>query len=43
MKSLEHTGLVEDLLETKEKEIKWHGKQQGETPHYCFSCEVMGI
>ncbi|XP_067948145.1 histone demethylase UTY-like [Watersipora subatra] len=40
MKSLEHTGQVEEFLAGKNKHIVWHGRQDGEPPHYCFSCEL---
>lgn len=40
MKSLEHTGQIENLMSRKSKHIVWHGRQEGEAPHYCFTCEV---
>lgn len=43
MKSLEHTGQIENLMSYKGLPIVWHGRQEGEAPHYCFSCEVSTI
>ncbi|CAG5124535.1 unnamed protein product, partial [Candidula unifasciata] len=40
MYSLCQVQMTLDLVDSLEKEVKWHGRAPGEAAHYCEECEV---
>ncbi len=39
-RTLHQCQLMLEFLESVKKELKWHGRQEHETAHYCNDCEV---
>ena len=39
-RTLKQTALIIEFVTSLGKEVKWHGRQESESAHYCNNCEV---
>ncbi len=40
LRTLRQCELTREFLASLKKEVKWHGRSEGEAAHYCNGCEV---